>query len=133
MTSISTYMFPDPIYLVDDGMIGESRIFKLTQSVRVRTLDKGPITIPADFPTDGASIPKLFWSILYPFGPYFPAALLHDFLYSRESNKFYHKIRRADADKLFLEAMEAVGVDFLTRQTIYIAVRAFGKTCYKKD
>ena len=37
------------------------------------------ITIPSDFPTDLASVPRLFWAVLPPSGVYEHAAVLHDF------------------------------------------------------
>lgn len=37
-------------------------------------------TIPAGFRTDLASVPRVFWSVLPPFGDYAPAAVLHDAL-----------------------------------------------------
>jgi hypothetical protein len=117
--------FPDTIKLEDAGMRGDSRIFRLAARFRYRDLE-----VPKGFVTDGASVPRIFWSILYPFGNYFPAALVHDYLYSKASNKL--KITRAEADKIFLQAMKDVGVGWLTRRTIYRAVRLGGWKGYKK-
>ncbi|GAA7467324.1 hypothetical protein HpBHB14_15440 [Helicobacter pylori] len=38
------------------------------------------ISIPKGFITDGATIPKLFWNILSPFGRFFKSCALHDFI-----------------------------------------------------
>jgi hypothetical protein len=122
--------FPDKIHLRDAGMRGESRIFRLAKPFRYQDIE-----VPAGFLTDGASVPRIFWSILYPFGSYFPAALVHDYLYSKVSDHFTaaRKIDRKESDKIFLEAMKDVGVDWLTRHTIYRAVRLGGWKGYKKS
>ncbi len=39
------------------------------------------IEIPAGYQTNGANIPRIFWSIVPPFKPkYLPAVIVHDFL-----------------------------------------------------
>ena len=38
------------------------------------------IPIPKGFITDGATIPKLFWNILSPFGRFFKSCALHDYI-----------------------------------------------------
>jgi hypothetical protein len=111
-------------------MQGDTRIFCLTHYYRVRT-SWATITIPTGFLTDGASVPRCFWNVFYPFGPYFPAALLHDFLYSRASTAHFNMTRK-DADNLFLEAMYNLGVGWASRHAIHSAVRAFGWRSYKK-
>ena len=121
--------FPDPLLLEDSGMRGESRVFRLAKPFSCRT-SYGVIVVPAGFETDGASIPRAFWNILSPFGGYFPAALLHDFLYSPESTAFY-PLSRECADYLFLEAMYNIEVPWLKRHTIHSAVRMFGGKFYK--
>jgi len=122
--------FPDPLLLEDAGMRGGARVFRLARSFTCRT-SYGLFIIPAGFESDGASIPKIFHSILGPFGGYFPAALLHDFLYSPSSATFYH-FEREDADFLFLEAMFNLGVGWPTRHTIHAAVRGFGRRFFRK-
>lgn len=39
------------------------------------------IVVPKGFETDGASVPRLFWNIITPFGPIRYEAILHDFGY----------------------------------------------------
>lgn len=121
--------FPDELHLMDWGMRGESRVFKLDHYFRYIS-SRGEITVPTGFLTDGASIPSPFWSILSPFGPYFPAALIHDYLYSHRSDA-HHRMSRRDADLIFKEAMFNLGVGWLTRETIFRAVRLFGGPSYK--
>jgi hypothetical protein len=123
-------LFPDEMILRDAGMRNGSRIFRLVHYYRVIT-SFGTVTIPTGFETDGASIPRAFWNILQPFGEYFPAALLHDYLYSKASNGRF-ETDRWEADLLFLEAMYNLGVPWHTRHVIHSAVRAFGWKSYKK-
>ena len=91
----------------------------------------GTITVPTGFITDGASIPKMFHNILGPFGCYFHAALIHDYLYSPSSTGHFETDRQ-EADMIFKEAMFNVGVPWPTREIIYRAVRLFGGASYKR-
>ena len=78
------------------------------------------IKVPKGFITDGASIPKIFWSIIGgPWGKYGYAAVVHDYLY------YKHIYTRRRSDQIFLEAMEVLGVSKWKRNTMYVAVRMF--------
>ncbi len=123
-----TKHFPDPLIFKDAGMVAGSRVFELTESFRYLS-SLGVITVPAGFVTDGASIPKVFWSIMSPFGEYFEAAVIHDFLYSRKSEVY----DRFVADNIFKEAMYNIGVPWPTREIIYRAVRLFGWRFFKGE
>ena len=83
---------------------------RLTQPFRVRT----------GFETDFASVPRLFWRVVPPWGRYSPAAVVHDYLYHTG------KVSRLAADRLFLELMAALGVPLWKRQVMYWAVRLGG-------
>lgn len=78
------------------------------------------ITVPEGTVTDFASIPRIFWNILPPWGRYGKAAIIHDYLYQ---TGVFPKER---ADKIFLEAMQVLGVNWLTRKLMYQAVNWFG-------
>ena len=85
------------------------------------------IRIPKGFITDGASIPKIFWSIIGgPWGKYGYAAVVHDFLYHK---KIY---TRKKSDQIFLEAMEVLGVSKWKRLTMYWSVRLTAWICWNK-
>lgn len=103
-------------------MSGPSRIFRLLSDFRYLS-SAGVITVPAGFETDGASIPKLFWTLFAPFGPYFHAAVIHDYLYSAHNDKF----SRLQSDLIFKEAMYNSNVRWPTREVVFNAVRSFGK------
>ena len=123
--------FPDVAQFSDAGMRGDCRIFRLTAAFRCHS-SIGTITIPKNFYTDGASVPKLFWSLLDPWSSYFSAALVHDFLYSKDSTEVFPVGNRAVADSIFKEAMFNAGVNWITRETVYRAVRLGGWASYKK-
>jgi len=118
--------FPDPLNLEDAGMKGDSRVFRLMGRFRYLS-SLGCITVPHRFETDGASIPRCFWGILQPFGPWFHSAVIHDFLYSPLNDDF----TRDEADFIFLEAMRVLGVGFVKRRTIWSAVRLFGGSSFR--
>lgn len=108
-------------------MRGSSRIFRTLVVFRYLSAIYGLIEVPKGTLTDGASIPRIFWNILSPFGEYFAAALIHDYLYSPANNRF----TRAEADLILLEAMKALNVPAVKRVIIYRAVRLFGWRSYK--
>lgn len=124
--------FPDKILLEDAGMRGSSRIFRIVEDYRY-IHQEWRVTVPRGTLTDGASVPKIFWSIFSPIGSYFPAALIHDFLYSKASVEDYGGYTRAMADRAFLDAMADCGVPWITRKTIYTAVRVGGIRLFRKD
>ena len=119
--------FPDMLEFRDAGMIGGSRVFQLTKEFRYLSTAHGEIRVPAWFLTDGASVPRLFWNILSPFGDYFGAAVIHDFLYSPNNRRH----DRETCDAIFLAAMEDAGVSWIKRRTIYRAVRLAGWRSYR--
>lgn len=78
------------------------------------------ITVPEGFVTDLASIPRVFWNILPPFGAYSAAAVVHDWCYRT------HRFTRCQSDGFLLEAMAICRVPFWQRVMIHTAVRLFG-------
>ena len=84
------------------------------------------IGIPAGFITDFASVPRIFWSVIPPWGKYGKAAVVHDFCYGTE---LYPRKR---CDEIFLEAMEVLAVSLWKRRVIYTAVRIGGRFVWKK-
>ncbi len=123
--------FPDVAQFSDAGMRGDCRIFRLVAPFHYIS-SNGIIKIPKGFCTDGASVPRIFWNIFSPFGSYFAAALVHDFLYSKDSDELFCISDRKQADLIFFQAMQDIGVGWLTRRTIYRAVRLGGWASYKK-
>ena len=84
------------------------------------------IHVPEGFETDFASIPRGLWNLFPPTGSYGKAAVIHDFLYRMWGGS------REEADRIFLEGMEVLGVNWFTRRAIYCAVRLFGGSAYRR-
>lgn len=76
--------------------------------------------VPEGFTTDFASVPRLLWRLVPPWGPYSPAAVVHDYLYRTGTGT------RPAADAVFLSLMKRLGVPAWKRYAMYAAVRAFG-------
>ncbi len=83
------------------------------------------IHIPEGFKTDFASVPRIFWSYIPPWGKYGPASVLHDFLYMRQLYS------RGKSDKIFLEAMKVLKVSWIKRRLIYGGVRMGGWVAWR--
>lgn len=108
----------------------DGRNFRLLESVMYCTEVNGVlerIDIPVGTETDGASIPRIIWNVLPPFGIYWRATVLHDYLYR------YTKRSRLECDNILLEAMINLGVDEVTRNVIYDGVRVGGEPAFNKD
>lgn len=118
--------FPDKLRLEDAGMRRGSRVFRLEAPFRYHS-SLGLIEVPAGTETDGASVPRAFWNIFEPFGEYFPAAVIHDFLYSPANDEY----DRWESDIIFKEAMWNLGVPWQKREPIYHAVRMFGRSSFR--
>jgi hypothetical protein len=82
--------------------------------------------VPRGFITDLASIPRLLRALFDINGQSRAPAVLHDFLYCM------HYTTRAEADALFLEALEAAGVGWATRWSMYLGVRSGGWIYWSK-
>lgn len=94
--------------------------------VRLRELGNRPLSIPAGFETDFASVPRFFWRVVPPWGRYSPAAVVHDYLYRTG------QVPRDLADRIFLNLMKRLGVPAWKRRVMYWAVRVFGGRSWRK-
>ncbi|WP_051560463.1 DUF1353 domain-containing protein [Marinobacterium jannaschii] len=80
-------------------------------------------TIPAGFETDGATVPRLLWSLFPPVDRYLSAAILHDYLLTQAEREF--------ADWAFLHAMAELNIKPWRRWSMFLAVRAY--SIYKES
>ena len=85
------------------------------------------ITVPKGFESDGASVPKVFWSAFPPFGKYLKAAIVHDWFCVT------HQVDSITAAKVFREAMQVCGVPRWKCRCMYLAVRITGPKFQKID
>lgn len=94
---------------------------------RVGSADSAEIiTVPSGFVTDFASIPWGLWNLFPPLGLWARPAIIHDYLYDRGGMTARRTYTRKEADMIFREAMEVVGVPAWRRQVMYGAVRLGG-------
>lgn len=89
--------------------------------------------IKKGFITNGANIPRLFWSIYPPNSPaYLTAVVIHDYLCINAKNKKDKSI----ADKVFKQALKELKINAFTRNLFYLATRGyhltFGRKCNAK-
>ena len=79
------------------------------------------VYVPAGYLTDGASVPRLFWSLIPPWGAYGQAAVVHDIVCEYLSvtvNGRPCSISREACDGILLEAMTALQVPVAKRKVI---------------
>ena len=99
------------------------------------------VVVPEGYLTDFASVPRGLWNIFPPTGAYGKAAVVHDFLYQQRivhtnvNNAQYfgkYYVSRSQADKIFLEAMNVLGVRWWPRVPVFLGVRAGGWVSWNK-
>jgi hypothetical protein len=78
------------------------------------------VVVPVGFVTNGADIPRLFWSFYPPNrSDYFPAVIIHDYLcFIREYEK---------ADRYFKEILKALGIGSFDVFVLWGGVRFYSK------
>jgi len=87
------------------------------------------VVVPANFISDGLSIPRIFQGIFSKSPSYIYAGMLHDFLYRIRPCK----MTRKQCDKLFRVWMKAYNVGAVKRSIIYRAVRIGGRKSWRKQ
>ena len=107
---------------VDDKHV---RTVILTRDLVFYTKSGDCITAPSGFESDGASVPKMFWSAFPPFDTYLPAAVVHDLLCVQSQTEECMYTSREAAD-IFYEAMRVCGVGRTKAKMMCYAVRYFG-------
>jgi hypothetical protein len=101
--------------------------YKTCRPMRV-SIDDKKYTIPKDFQTDLASIPRLLWPILAPqYSGFVAPAILHDYLYRCPNN-----ISRQYADEVLYSALMQENVSHFTASKFYIGVRLFGESHFEQ-
>lgn len=112
------------------------------------------VTIQAGFVYDGASVPRVFWSLvgIHPDGLMRAASLVHDYLYVYKGNPPMLKdgygafiegakgikhgailrMSRKQVDDLFLRMLKDSGLSWSKRNAAYLGVRAGGWVYWKQ-
>lgn len=85
-------------------------------------IDGKSYTIPPNFKTDLASIPRILWPLLAPqYSGFVSASILHDYLY-----RCNNSISRQFADEVLYSALITENVTAFTASKFFLAVRLFG-------
>ena len=89
----------------------------------------GGLTVPEGFASDGASVPRFFWRIVFPPGDQraLRAAFLHDFLYRTHPEGW----SREAADNLFRRVLAEDGVPRISCDLAFWGVRLFGGSSWR--
>ena len=111
--------FRDP-YLSEEMFFGKvDTVAELLENFTFEIFPGTWIEVPKGFVTDGASIPRLVWTLVgHPFGKYFNAAIAHDWL-CRHSQDYED---RCTADAAFRGLLKKDGVGYWRRLTMYRAL-----------
>jgi len=95
-----------------------------TKPFKYTTKEGIKVEVPKGYSTDLDSVPRVPFVHAWLKGRTTKSAIIHDWLYDNKHD-------RAEADKIFLEAMKDEGVPAWRRMPIYLAVRSFGWLAYK--
>jgi hypothetical protein len=106
---------------------GDGRNFTLLEAFTFTRPNGEVITVHVGAQSDGASTPAIMWPTLPPFGAYWLAAFLHDFLYR------YTQEPKDKCDTILKEAMEALNVGWLDLDAIYDGVAIGGESAFNVD
>ena len=88
------------------------------------------IIVPAGFSSDGASVPRFFWRLVFPPGDHraIRGAFVHDWLYRTHPDGWTREM----ADMLFLELLIRGGVPKISAVLAWLGVRLFGGRAWKQ-
>ena len=95
------------------SIFGKAR-YELLEDIAI-----GGTIIPRGFVTDGATVPRILWSLFPPISSYFRATLLHDYLLSIGTNRY-------KADKKFKQVALQNGVTTWVVNIMYVSVVVYG-------
>lgn len=121
------------VYSKQASQILGKNYWYLRDDVKVRIEFKSLVwsfIIPQGYLTDGATVPRLAWSIVPLWDECTNAVLLHDYLcnYSVTSTDGeLYPLNRENIDLLFLRTMEFYGVHWFKRKLMYGCVRLWAK------
>jgi Protein of unknown function (DUF1353) len=102
------------------------RLWRLEKNLIYQSRDRGRvIRVYRGFITDGPSVPQFLWSILPVWGSWSRAGVIHDYLCCLIAAGRPHRAAptRDHADRIFLEAMQALKVGRIRASLLYLGVR----------
>ena len=105
--------------------------FMWLRGLSTEELTLSDILVPKGFITDGASIPRVAWSIIgHPFSGFLDAAVIHDMLYATHNTRADGSgfpVSKAEADALFYYILKDLGYTEMKCRAMYTAVKMFGR------
>lgn len=104
-------VFHANIIIHNDGTVK----YEILEDVQYRSY-----VVPKGFISDGATVPKLFWSVFPPVDIYFKSCILHDWLVTKTAMKW------KDAADVFYESLLDDGVSKTKALIMSRAVRVWG-------
>lgn len=108
----------------------EGKRFTLLSELVYEMTGSSVIKVPKGFKCDLASVPRIIWPLIGPYGKWTNAAIVHDYLYSRQGFKEYG-LSRKSADLIFYFAMRDSFAHPVTARLMYWAVRLFGFSSFE--
>lgn len=99
------------------------RVFTLMEPLRIEWRGK-TIEVPVGFQSDGASVPRAFWRLVFPNSDNqaLRAAFAHDWLYRNHPEGW----TKEEADKMFYEVLQEDGISKWRAWLAYKGVDWFG-------
>ncbi len=119
-----------PLPLIDEDISepgDEKATFRLNKPFVYVASNGQEIVIPEGFIYDGASVPKILWSVVSPVGEVKKPALVHDWFYSVQVSG------RRYADDMIKESMRAYGVHKGKILLWWTILRLFGGFAWKEN
>lgn len=112
----------------------------LLEALVFHCLDGRILRAPIGGTTDGLSVPRCVQNIIPATGGDWFSGVLHDSGYrnqlqilSSDGTWELANLTQQECDDLILEAMTSQGVSFITRHTVYRALRMFGSRAFNED
>jgi hypothetical protein len=122
--------FTEDVHVVNrlSGRLLEWELCEPVSYRLVDTEDSEVVNVPPKFRTDFASVPRLFWSLIAPWGRHGRAAIVHDFLYQlgAVTDVGTQSLRRPskwEADRIFRHAMAVLDEVILGRSRLWARSR----------
>jgi hypothetical protein len=115
--------YPEPLRV---ELLPDRKTWRLLAPFSYLDPDHGLIEVPAGFETDFASVPRwpLTFALLGSYGH--AAAVIHDWLYTTG------ELSRADADRVFLNALRSSGIARWRAYAMWAGVRIGGANRYNQ-
>lgn len=103
----------------------KGNVYRLLEGIEYMAL-----SIPIGFESDGASVPRFFWRLVFPPGDSraLYAAFVHDYVYRTHPRGW----TKANADKIFEHLLICGGIPRWRAKLAYWGVKFFGSRAWKE-